>query len=114
MNAKNKYNWIPLLMGVSQLLLTAFIVYWLFGQYNKERDNLNKEMHFEFVQAQNQAMDSTLHVMLKPYFNDSLQETGAASGRASFLGGVSKGAGRYFHRAPRFHGNSPPHPANAQ
>ena len=59
-------------MGASQLLLTAFVVYWLFGQYKNEEESLSKEMHFEFIQAQYQAMDSTLHVMLKPFLSDSL------------------------------------------
>ena len=66
MKTNSKYKLIPVLMVASQLLLTAFIVYWLSGQYKNEKESLSKEMQFEFIQAQNQAMDSTLHVMLKP------------------------------------------------
>ncbi len=63
---------IPFLMGVSQVLLTGFIVYWLIGQFKGEREGLYKELHYEFLQAQDQAMDSSLHIMLQPLLNDSL------------------------------------------
>ena len=59
-------------MGFSQVLLTAFVVYWLTGQYNSEKAALEKEMNFEFVLAHDQAMDSTIQILLKPLLKDSL------------------------------------------
>ncbi len=59
-------------MSLSQVLLTGFVVYWLIGQYKSEKENLYKELHYEFMEAQNQAMDSSLHVMLQPLLIDSL------------------------------------------
>jgi signal transduction histidine kinase len=47
-------------------------VYWLIGQFKGEREGLYKELHYEFLQAQDQALDSSLHVMLQPLLNDSL------------------------------------------
>lgn len=59
-------------MSLSQVLLTGFVVYWLIGQYKGEKENLYKELHYEFLEAQNQAMDSSLHVILGPLINDNL------------------------------------------
>jgi len=59
-------------MGLSQVLLTGFVVYWLIGQFKGEKEDLYKELHYEFLEVQNQAIDSSLHVMLQPLLNDSL------------------------------------------
>ena len=72
MENKVRYRWIPILMAISEVLLTAFVVYWLAGQYKGERTALEKEMKFEFVRAQDQAMDSTIQIILKPLLKDSL------------------------------------------
>jgi signal transduction histidine kinase len=72
MKEKNKIRWIPWLMGLSQALLTAFVIYWLVGQYNGEKNALTKEMSFEFELAEDQAMDSTIQILLKPILTDSL------------------------------------------
>ncbi len=72
MKKPHKHKFIPLLMGLSQLLLTGFVIYWLVGQFKSERESLYKELHYEFLQAQDQAIDSSLHVLLKPLLNDTL------------------------------------------
>ncbi len=59
-------------MGLSQILLTGFVVYWLIGQYKSEKENLHQQLNYEFLEAQNQAMDSTLYVFLRPLLKDSL------------------------------------------
>ncbi len=61
-----------MMMGLSQVLLTGFVIYWLLGQFKSERESLHKELHFEFVQAQDQAMDSSLQIMLQPLLKDSV------------------------------------------
>ena len=72
MKKTRNFRWIPLLMGLSQVLLTGFVAYWLVGQFKSERASLYKELHYEFLEVQNQALDSSLHVMLQPLLNDSL------------------------------------------
>jgi len=72
MKKSKKYRFIKVLMWLSQLLLTGFVVYWLTGQYKSERESLYKELHYEFLQAQDQAIDSSLHVLLQPLLNDSI------------------------------------------
>lgn len=59
-------------MGLSQVLLTGFVVYWLMGQYKNEKNNLQQQVFYEFMEAQNQAMDSTLYGYLHPLIMDSL------------------------------------------
>jgi len=68
MKKSNKNRWIPILMTISQVLLTAFVVYWLFGQYNDEKEALNKQLYYEFSEAENEALDSTLHIILSPLY----------------------------------------------
>ncbi|MEA1875825.1 MAG: HAMP domain-containing sensor histidine kinase [Bacteroidota bacterium] len=72
MKKAKRNNWIPFLMVLSQILLTGFVVYWLVGQYKSERVDLQKQVYYEFMEAQNQAMDSTLYGYLHPLIMDSL------------------------------------------
>lgn len=70
---KTKINsWIPFLMGLSQVLLTGFVIYWLIGQYKAERENLHTQLLYSFMEAQNEAMDSTLYGYLHLLLKDSL------------------------------------------
>ncbi len=72
MKKTNRNSWIPLLMGLSQVLLTGFVIYWIIGQYGAERENLQKKLFYDFMEAQNEAMDSTLYGYLHPILQDSL------------------------------------------
>lgn len=62
-------------MALSQILLTGFVVYWLIGQYKGEREDLQQQLFYEFMEAQNKAMDSTLYGFLHPILIDSLFTT---------------------------------------
>ena len=65
---------IPLLMVLSQIVLTAFVVYWLLGQFNQEGQTLKKALLKEYNAAEDQAIDSILlkHI-IKPALGDSIQ-----------------------------------------
>ena len=94
MKKSNKNRWIPILMTISQALLTAFVVYWLFGQYNDEKEALNKQLYYEFSEAENEALDSTLHIILSPLYKsvnaekiihlDIRDSSRLSSGKASY------------------------------
>lgn len=60
------------LMISSQLLLSAFVVYWLIGQYKDEKINLGGELEQEYVEIHDQLVDSMLmkHLVL-PSLEDS-------------------------------------------
>ena len=61
------------LMISSQLLLTAFVGYWLWGQYRGERTQLHGELTDEFSSVQDQLLDSVLmkHLVI-PSLDDSI------------------------------------------
>jgi len=62
------------LMISSQLLLTAFVVYWLLGQFREERTLLHGQLKKEYFQVQDQLLDSMLmkHLVM-PSLNDSMR-----------------------------------------
>ena len=57
---KNNLFLIRLLMIVSQLLLTAFVIQWLISQYYSEKEILRKELSVQFFNAQEEVIDSML------------------------------------------------------
>lgn len=61
-------------MVSSQLLLTAFVVYWLLGQYREEKALLHGQLKKEYFQVQDQLVDSMLmeHLVL-PSLDDSVK-----------------------------------------
>lgn len=61
------------LMISSQLLLTAFVVYWLVGQYREERLTLHGELKKEYFMVHDQLVDSMLmkHLVM-PSLNDTV------------------------------------------
>jgi len=61
------------LMISSQLLLTAFVGYWLWGQYRGERTQLHGQLADEFSSVQDQLLDSVLmkHLVI-PSLDDSI------------------------------------------
>ena len=58
----------------SQLLLTAFVLYWLMGQYREERSLLEEQLRTEYVQVQEELVDSMLmqHLVM-PVLDDSVK-----------------------------------------
>lgn len=62
------------LMISSQLLLTAFVIYWLVGQYREERTLLHAHLKKEYYQVHDQLLDSMLmqHLII-PSLDDSMQ-----------------------------------------
>lgn len=47
-------------MLLSQLMLTAFVLWWLIGQFNEEKNKLQKELFQKFTESKQQVMDSGL------------------------------------------------------
>ena len=71
-NKKNKTRWIPVLMIISQLLLTGFVIQWLINQYKNEESILKEQVHREFFESIGQVMDSMLYErIIDPILQDS-------------------------------------------
>ncbi|NQV02003.1 MAG: hypothetical protein HQ542_05120 [Bacteroidia bacterium] len=64
MKSSKRLTWIRLLMIISHLVLTAFVIQWLVSQYNSERAILKKELSQQFMEAQEEVMDSMLVIHL--------------------------------------------------
>ncbi|MBA3704380.1 MAG: HAMP domain-containing histidine kinase [Bacteroidetes bacterium] len=62
---------IGLLMLISQLLLTVFVLQWLFAQYHDERELLKKELAQQFSDSKQQVVDSML---LKTFIGPLLRD----------------------------------------
>jgi len=57
----------------SQLLLTGFVVYWLRGQYHEEKLKLRDRLDHEYLQVQDQLLDSMLlEMLIIPSLDDSM------------------------------------------
>jgi signal transduction histidine kinase len=70
---KSKYAWMLVLMISSQLLLTAFVTYWLISQYKQERKLLNDQLSHELLSAYDQQVDSLLMKhLIAPTLRDSV------------------------------------------
>ena len=69
-----RHKLMAVLMISSQLLLTAFVGYWLWGQYRGEKELLHDQLSKEYASVQDQLLDSTLmrHLVI-PSLNDSVQ-----------------------------------------
>jgi len=62
-----------ILMISSQLLLTGFVVYWLNGQYHEEKLKLRDQLNHEYLQVQDQQLDSLLlETLIIPSLDDSM------------------------------------------
>ena len=70
---RNRHRLMATLMISSQLLLTAFVIYWLMGQYREERIQLHGQLSKEYILVQDQLVDSMLmkHLVM-PSLDDSL------------------------------------------
>ncbi|MFC2102596.1 sensor histidine kinase [Bacteroidota bacterium] len=64
MNNPKRLTLIRLLMIISQLVLTAFVIQWLVAQFNSERSAFKKEVISLFAEGQEEVMDSMLVVHL--------------------------------------------------
>lgn len=68
-----RHRLMALLMISSQLLLTAFVLYWLSGQYREERMQLHSQLTQEYYRIHDQLVDSMLLKRLViPSLDDSL------------------------------------------
>ena len=56
----NRHRLMAALMISSQFLLTAFVVYWLIGQYREEYSQLHEELSHEYSMVHDQLVDSML------------------------------------------------------
>jgi signal transduction histidine kinase len=68
-----RYRLMAALMISSQLLLTAFVAYWLFGQFREEKMLLYGQLKKEYSQVHEQLLDSMLmkHLVI-PSLDDSV------------------------------------------
>jgi len=60
MKSRDKNKWIVLLMIISEIMITGFTIYWLAGQFQKERDNLTNSLYGYYKESYNVAVDSLL------------------------------------------------------
>ncbi len=63
---------VVLLMTISQVLITVFVIYWLMGQYNDEKRLLQRELNRGFMGSERIMIDSMLNIhLIEPILNDS-------------------------------------------
>jgi len=61
---------------VSQLILSVFVVYWLIGQFNDEKKQLEKDLLHQYLSAEDQVVDSILlRRVINPVLGDSMKMT---------------------------------------
>lgn len=72
MNTRKNHSIIPVLMILSQLLLTVFVIQWLGSQYREERKILLGNLKSYYIDSQNALLDSML---LKTYVDPVLSDT---------------------------------------
>lgn len=69
---KFKKNGVVILMTISQLLLTVFVIYWLMGQYKDEKHVLHRELNRDFIDSERMMIDSMLAThLIDPFLSDS-------------------------------------------
>lgn len=61
MKKNDRHKTILVLMIISQMLLTAFVLYWLQSQYSAEKRRLQRELAYMAVEARNDITDSILY-----------------------------------------------------
>jgi hypothetical protein len=66
----NKQRRLIMLMAVTQLLLTAFMAYWLHTQYQSSKERLEKELSIYYVNTNDELIDTLL---FKSYVNPALK-----------------------------------------
>ena len=81
-----KIKWIPILMTLSQLMLTGFVVYWLRSQYQDEKDVLRDDLSRIYDESLNQVMDSVVFsTVIEPALSDSVTITLSADRKKDTL-----------------------------
>jgi len=72
MRLRDNYKWVSALMLISELLIIAFSAYWLYGQYIKEKNGLEKELLLIYKQSYNSVLDSLIiDYIIEPAIRDS-------------------------------------------
>lgn len=64
MKKVTKYKWLPVLMIISQVMLTALVIQWTRGQYKEKENLLFAEIRSEY----NRSADKTFDTLLLRYF----------------------------------------------
>jgi len=64
MKKVTKYKWLPVLMIISQVMLTALVIQWTRGQYKEKKNLLFAEIRSEY----NRSADKTFDTLLLKYF----------------------------------------------
>ncbi|MEE4215113.1 MAG: histidine kinase dimerization/phospho-acceptor domain-containing protein, partial [Bacteroidales bacterium] len=73
MRQRDNYRWGSALMLFSEILIIAFSVYWLYGQYIKEKNSLEKELLSIYKQSYNSVIDSLIiDYIIEPAMGDSI------------------------------------------
>ncbi|MDD4644513.1 MAG: ATP-binding protein [Bacteroidales bacterium] len=81
MVAFKKIRWIPVLMIVSQLMLTGFVAYWLKGQYDDQKELLSNELSRIYDETRDQVIDTLLFSrVVEPALKDTLTFTMTSTG----------------------------------
>jgi signal transduction histidine kinase len=60
MKQNNKIGWLRILLIVSQLVITGFVIQWLIYQYNDQKQTLKEELERQYNESQEQVIDSLL------------------------------------------------------
>lgn len=68
-------NWIKAVMIVSQLLLIAFVTYWITSQYDDEKESLRKELSHQFMLSQQEAIDTLLLDVFDPIMSNNVDSS---------------------------------------
>jgi len=76
MKKPNKIFRIRLLMIISHLLLTVFVLQWLVSRYSLEKISLKKELNREFIASEEKMLDSLLIVKVVDPFLQSKAKSG--------------------------------------
>jgi len=64
-------TWVRILMLLSQLLLTAFVIQWIFSQFAVEKATLKKELQRQMSESQQEVIDTMLMVhLIDPMLKD--------------------------------------------
>jgi len=60
MKQRTKIGWIRILLIISQLVITGFVVQWLIYQYNDTKQTLTEELYRQYAESREQVIDSLL------------------------------------------------------
>ena len=72
MKSKNRHSRLLILMVISQILLTGFVVQWLVSQYKQEKSRLRDELDQVYLESHDQMIDTVLFKsVVRPVLSDT-------------------------------------------